>query len=94
MPKAPELQKMACIRCGVCCILGACLWGREDAETGLCEHLQFNEDGTTTCGIYTKIKTKDFMFETGCYLRTYPDLYEAARGLAGERIGKKIKVKE
>jgi len=88
MPKVPELQRMACIRCGVCCILGPCAHSEDE---GLCRHLSFNDDGTTTCGIFNEIAAKDKIFTSGCILRTYPELYEAAKELAEAKIGRKIK---
>lgn len=37
-----------CKRCGVCCILGPCKFGKEDYETGSCIYLTF-ENGKATC---------------------------------------------
>lgn len=86
------MNTVPCIRCGVCCILGACGLGKEDEETGLCEHLEFHDKGYAICKLYHKHKDAP-MFNSGCIVRADDDLYAMAVELAEQR-GRKIKGKK
>ena len=91
MSKALKLRTVACIRCGICCISGPCLFGKEDPQTGICEYFEFSKEGYAICGIYEEIKDKGSMFGSGCFIRARPEIYEMLKTLAEEKIGRKIK---
>lgn len=55
------MKNNECVKCGYCCTVRSCSYGKWSYEKNKCEFL--TED--TLCGIYEKIK-KDPMFGGGC----------------------------
>jgi hypothetical protein len=70
-----------CTRCGLCCILELCSYGRriDKKKKGNCKFLIRNSDNTTSCEliINNKINKNKISFAEGCtFQENYPIQYE------------------
>jgi len=45
----------ACVNSGECCRAAPCGFGRWNADKTACEHLAFDKDGLSSCGIYEDV---------------------------------------
>jgi hypothetical protein len=63
-----------CIRCGMCCLIEPCLFGKIGSD-GNCAYLTVNDDNTTTCN--NEYAVEEFVGQ-GCVFMsdTFKELYE------------------
>lgn len=79
-------SKSKCVRCGICCIIGCCVQGKEN-EDGYCEFLIVHEDLTTSC---KRVLHEDYdpayiTIDKGCHLRGRPDFFKELENDYSER---------
>lgn len=68
-----------CVRCGTCCLLGPCVFGDADEDTGVCRWLIPNTDGTMTCQqLLTSVEARAHLLGRGCPLRSNENLFNEA----------------
>jgi len=68
-----------CTRCATCCLLGPCMFGKVDENTGICEWLMPNSDGSTSCyQIMKSVKARSHLLGRGCVMRNDHDLFQEA----------------
>ncbi len=73
------IKTKPCTRCGTCCLLGLCFFGKEDKSTGMCKWLMPNGDGSISCyQILTSAKVRAYMLGEGCVIRNNHGLFQEA----------------
>ncbi len=81
------LEKIECIRCGVCCIMAPCCIDGASNEGGICSYLTIYKEGYTSCKY---IKESGNPFPGGCFLRRSDEIYKYHREEAEKIAGIKL----
>lgn len=68
--KKKKREYPKCSRCGVCCLMGPCVFGNEDGLYGICRHLVIHYSGNTACTLMLEgAAARYHLLSGGCNIR-------------------------